>query len=70
MKQPLTEIEQQALDFIVAYIEKKKYPPTVREITAGVGRTSPQTGQTLVLALAKKGYLVAEGSPRALRVLA
>ena len=39
-KQPLTDRQQQAYDFIRVHIEDKGWPPTVREIAEHVGTTA------------------------------
>ena len=39
----LTRQQQAVYDFVKSYIEKKSYPPTIREIGAAVGLSSTST---------------------------
>ena len=67
---PLTEKQQQILDFINKQTEEKGYPPSVREIGAAVGLSSTATVHGYLQRLAKKGYLDKEISKtRAIRVV-
>lgn len=60
--------EQEILDFINMQIQKKGYPPSVREICAAVGLNSPSTVHTYLKKLEAKGLIVKDGSKnRALR---
>ncbi len=63
-----TNREQEILDFINMQIQKKGYPPSVREICAAVGLNSPSTVHTYLKKLEAKGLIVKDGSKnRALR---
>lgn len=62
--------EQEILDFINAQVQKKGYPPSIREICAAVGLNSPSTVHTYIKKLEDKGLLVKDGSKtRALRLV-
>ncbi len=63
--------QQAILDYIIQEINQKGYPPTVREIGAEMGLTSPASVHAHLLALEKKGYIRRDSSKqRALEVLA
>ena len=49
--------EQAVLDFIKTYITEHSYPPTVRDIGAGLNIKSTSTVHTAITALQEKGYL-------------
>lgn len=68
---PISGRGRETLDFIEAHIQEKGFPPTVREIGAGIGISSPSTVQGYLDALCDAGYLerTVNGSPRALSVL-
>lgn len=53
----LTERQKEVLNFIRLYIEKEGISPTVREIAAHFGFSSPLSVQLHINALVKKGYL-------------
>lgn len=66
----LTGRQRQILDFILAEINRKGYPPSVREIGHAVGLTSSSTVHSHLAALEKKGYIRRDPTkPRALEVL-
>jgi len=66
----LTRRQQEILDFILAEINRKGYPPSVREIGHAVGLTSSSTVHSHLAALEKKGYIRRDPTkPRALEVL-
>lgn len=67
MAKGLTRRQQQILDFIIAEVEAKGYPPSVREIGAAVGLSSSSTVHSHLGALEKKGLIKRDPSkPRAL----
>ena len=43
MARKITKRQQQIYDFIRAYQQEKGYPPSVREMAAAVGLSSPST---------------------------
>lgn len=54
---PLSERQIAVLDFICVYIEKHKFPPTVREVGNHIGVTSPKGIKYHMRALEKKGVI-------------
>lgn len=54
--------QQQILNFIDQYTHDKGYPPTVREICAGVGLNSPSTVHGYISRLQKAGLLERDAS--------
>jgi repressor LexA len=55
---PLSEKQQQVLEFIRRKITAERLPPTIREIAAHFGFSSTGTVRDHLQALAQKGYLV------------
>ena len=65
---PLTARQRKVLDFIVEYISKKGYPPTIREVGAGFG-FSEKAANDHIIAIEKKGYIHREEhSARSIRI--
>lgn len=54
---PLTEKQQQTLDFIRGYIRDNGMAPTMQEIASGMGWRSPNAVQVHVDALKRKGLV-------------
>ncbi|MGE4284449.1 MAG: transcriptional repressor LexA [Clostridia bacterium] len=70
MEKKLSEKQQMILDFINEQVEKKGYPPSVREICSAVGLKSTSTVHGYLQRLEKKGLLQKDASkPRALRII-
>ena len=68
MRQALTARQQQALDYISICLDKRGYPPTLREIGEHMGIRSTNGVNDHLKALERKGYLVREElKSRALR---
>lgn len=66
----LTKKQQLILDFIKTYIVSHGYPPTIREIGAAVGSSSPATIHAHLANLEEKGYIKKQNSKnRALELL-
>jgi len=66
---PLTERQQAILEFIEATVDERGYPPSVREIGAAVGLTSPSTVHSHLSTLQKRGLLRRDpAKPRAIEV--
>ncbi|MCL6473308.1 MAG: transcriptional repressor LexA [Firmicutes bacterium] len=66
----LTDRQRQILDYILAEINRKGYPPSVREIGQAVGLTSSSTVHSHLAALERKGYIRRDPTkPRALEVI-
>src|SRR5262245_4460729 len=67
-KEPLTDRQRAVLDFISRSIERRGYPPTLREIGEHMGIRSTNGVNDHLKALEKKGYLEREDlKSRALR---
>src|SRR5437588_2677349 len=66
----LTARQQQIWDFLVDYVDRHGYPPTVREIGEKVGLASPSTVHAHLANLERAGYLRRDPTkPRALELL-
>jgi repressor LexA len=66
----LTARQRQILDYILATVRDRGYPPSVREIGDAVGLSSPSTVHSHLSALTKAGYLRRDPSkPRAIEVI-
>jgi repressor LexA len=67
----LTGRQQEIFDFLVGYVERLGYPPTVREIGEAVGLASPSTVHAHLANLERAGLLRRDPTkPRALELLA
>ncbi len=64
----LTDRQQEILDFIVADIQTKGYPPTLREVANRFDIVSTQGVRRHIDALEKKGYINRESGARSLTV--
>lgn len=65
------DVRRKIYEFIITYIEKHGYPPTVREIGEGVNLKSTSSVQSHLLRMFNEGLLESDnviGSPRAIRV--
>jgi len=58
MKRILTERQQEILDFIEDFIQKRGYPPTLREIGNEFGISSTNGVRVNLAALEKKQYII------------
>jgi repressor LexA len=66
----LTGRQQEIFDFLVGYVERLGYPPTVREIGEAVGLASPSTVHAHLANLERAGLLRRDPTkPRALELL-
>ena len=66
----ISERQQQILDLILATVERRGYPPSVREIGEAVGLSSPSTVHSHLSALVEHGHLRRDPSkPRAIEVV-
>jgi repressor LexA len=71
MTEELTRRQREALDIITAHIEKRGYPPTVRELAEMLGISGPKGAKKFLDILEKKGYIERRPeSSRAVRVIA
>jgi repressor LexA len=65
----LTERQRRVLDVIRDNVERRGYPPSMREIGEAVGLTSPSSVSHQLAALERKGYLRRDPNrPRAIEV--
>jgi repressor LexA len=61
--------QRKILDFILGTVEKRGYPPSVREIADAVGLASPSTVHAHLEALQRKGYIRKDATkPRAIEI--
>ena len=66
----LTGRQQEIWDFVVGYVERQGYPPTVREIGEAVGLASPSTVHAHLANLERAGLLRRDPTkPRALELV-
>jgi repressor LexA len=66
----LTGRQQEIWDFLVDYVNRHGYPPTVREICEKVGLASPSTVHAHLANLERAGYLRRDPTkPRALELI-
>ena len=69
MNRKITKRQQQIYDFIRSYQKEKGYPPSVREMAAAVGLSSPSTVHAHLSALEEHGLIKRDATkPRALEV--
>src|SRR5918911_2880417 len=65
----LTQRQQEIWEFLVEYVERRGYPPTVREIGSAVGLASPSTVHAHLANLERAGLLRRDPTkPRALEL--
>lgn len=64
---PITEAQSKVLLFIDSYIDKRRFPPSYREISDGMNFASTNAVTNHMVALETKGYLKSErGRARAI----
>ena len=69
MARKITKRQQQIYDFIRSYQLEKGYPPSVREMAAAVGLSSPSTVHAHLSALEERGLIKRDATkPRAIEV--
>jgi repressor LexA len=56
--QPLTPKQREVFDWIVAFYERERIPPTIRELQAAFGILSPNGVVCHITPLMKKGWLI------------
>ncbi len=54
---PLSDNQKKTLQFIVDYIDRRGYPPTIPEIQEGLGYRNPGYVYKILIYLEKKGYI-------------
>jgi repressor LexA len=62
MPDPLSKMERRILDFIVDYLKRNTYQPSIREIGKRFGIKSTKTVSEYLQSLADKGYVEREAS--------
>lgn len=62
MNKDLTKKQEETLKFIKRYMVSHGYPPSVREICAGMGLSSPATAHTHLKELESKGFIRKQNS--------
>lgn len=62
MNKDLTKKQEETLKFIKKYMVAHGYPPSVREICAGMGLSSPATAHTHLKELESKGFIRKQNS--------
>lgn len=66
----ISDRQKQILDFILEMVQRRGYPPSVREIGEAVGLSSPSTVHSHLSALVDGGYLRRDATkPRAIEVI-
>ena len=67
--EPLTEKQQESVDFIKKFIKKNGYPPTIKEIAKKLN-VANNTIQCRVVQIEKKGYITKKkGLARSIRIV-
>lgn len=66
---PITGRQQLVLDAIENLMTENKRPPSVREIAAAMGFSSPNGVMVHLRALVKKGYIAKERTSRSIRLV-
>src|SRR5919198_115635 len=62
--------QREIFDFVLRYVDRHGYPPTVREIGEAVGLASPSTVHAHLANLERAGYLRRDPTkPRALELI-
>ena len=70
MEKDLTSKQKAVFDFLKKYLEKKGFPPTLREIASHFGLRGPKAPQKTLQILEKKGYIRrVPGGSRAIEIL-
>ena len=70
MPKPLTDMERGVLDYLVDYVRRNTYQPSIREIGAEFAIKSTKTVSELLQSLADKGWIERDSSrSRGVRLL-
>ena len=70
MSKPLTSLERRILDYIVEYLRRNTYQPSIREIGGRFGIKSTKTVSEYLQSLADKGWIERDSSrSRGVRVI-
>ena len=68
MAKGLTKRQQMILQYILDYVQRDGYPPSIREIGADFGIKSLRGVTVHLDALARKGYITRSNTPRSIRL--
>jgi len=69
MKKPLTERQQEILDFVQSYTDNKGFAPSIREICEYFDISSTRGVHRHLETLEEKGYLKRESTPRSMKII-
>jgi repressor LexA len=70
MPEELSKIERRILDFVVDYLRKNTYQPSIREIAGRFGIKSTKTVSEYLRSMDEKGYIQRDESrSRGIRIL-
>ncbi|MCX6376743.1 MAG: transcriptional repressor LexA [Armatimonadetes bacterium] len=69
VKGRLTQRQQSVFDFVIGYIDRHGYPPSIREIGAAFGIKSLRGVTVHLDALEKKGFIRRESTSRSIQIL-
>jgi len=69
MAKGLTKRQQMILHYILDYVQKEGYPPSIREIGAQFGIGSLRGVTVHLDALERKGYILRSNTPRSIKVV-
>jgi repressor LexA len=69
MAKGLTKRQQLILQYIMDYVQKEGYPPSIREIGAQFGIGSLRGVTVHLDALERKGYILRSNTPRSIKVI-
>ena len=69
MAKGLTKKQQAILQFVLEYIQKEGYPPSIREIGKQFGIGSLRGVTVHLDALARKGYIQRSNTPRSIKLI-
>lgn len=69
MAKGLTKRQQLILQYIMDYVQKEGYPPSIREIGSQFGIGSLRGVTVHLDALERKGYIVRSNTPRSIKVV-
>lgn len=68
VNKPLTRRQAEVLEFIKAFVSRKGYPPTVREIADHMHYQSSSTAFQILEMLVRKGFIKKGTRPRELQI--
>jgi repressor LexA len=66
----LNQKQQEVYNYVQEYVEKRGFPPSIREICRAMGFASPRAGQKYLESLESQGMIQRENKPRGIKLLA